>query len=84
MDPVSLLSIIGSVIGTGLAVGLTLALMAWRITVRLDRRIDSNKLSADADRRAWQATMDTFRQEMLRLAERQSHVEGRLESRTAE
>ena len=39
----------------------------------------------DADRRAIQtrfdAAMDTFRTEMQRLAERQSHVEGRIDER---
>ena len=77
------LAIIGTVIGTG---GF-LAVMAWRMANRLDRRIDADKAAADADRRAFlqradadrrafQASMDDFRKEMLRLAERQSHVEG--------
>lgn len=56
-----------SVIGTGLA----LTVMAHRITSHLDKRIDR---AEDAD--------STFRAEMLRLAERQSHLEGRLEERT--
>ncbi len=66
------LAIIGTVIGTG---GF-LAVMAWRMTNRLDRRIDADKAAADADRRAFQAAMDDFRKEMQRLAERQSHAEG--------
>ena len=41
------------------------------------QRIDDYRAEAAADRRAHQAAMDTFRTEMLRLAERQSHVEGR-------
>ena len=69
-------TIIGSVLGTGLA----LSIMAWRMASRLDRRIDNDKAAADADRRAWQQTMDDFRAEMLRLAGRQSHVEGRLDA----
>ena len=67
-------TILASVIGVGIA----LAGMAWRMASRLDRRIDADKAAADADRRAWQQSMDIFRQEMLRLAERQSHLEGRL------
>ena len=80
-------SIIASVLGVGL--GLTILLM--RTTARLDRRIDNDKATADADRRAfqteaaadrraWQQTMDAFREEMQRLAERQSIVEGRLDT----
>ena len=38
---------------------------------------------AAADRRAMQAAMDVFRTEMLRLAERQSHLEGQLAGRGA-
>lgn len=41
----------------------------------------ADRAEAAADRRAWQATMATFRAEMLRLAERQSHVEGRFDER---
>ena len=88
-----------TIIGTVLAVGVGLAALIMRSTARLDRRIDSDKATADADRRAIQArfdtAMDTFRsemgafrsemrtfeREMLRLAERQSRVEGRLDER---
>ena len=38
---------------------------------------------AAADRRAAQAAMDVFRGEMLRLAERQSYVEGQIAERGA-
>ena len=41
-----------------------------------DANRQADRAAADADRRAFQA-------EMLRLAERQSHVEGRLEERGA-
>ncbi len=79
-----------AIIGTILAVGFALAGMGWRMASRLDRRIGEDKAAADADRRAmqsaadadrreWQRSMDAFRQEMLRLAERQSHIEGRIE-----
>ena len=67
-----LFGIIGSVLG----VGITLAIMISRVTARLDRHIDE----AGADRRAFQVAMDDFRKEMQKLAERQSRVEGRLES----
>ena len=63
-----------TIIGTVLAVGLALATLIMRSTAR-----------QDADRRAIQArfdaAMDTFRTEMQRLAERQSHVEGRFDER---
>ena len=41
--------------------------------------IHSFRTEAAADRRANQTAMDTFRQEMQRLAERQSRVEGQLQ-----
>ena len=58
-----------------LGVGIALAVLILRTTAR----IDSYRAEAAADRRAFQAGMDTFRAEMQRLAERQSHVEGRLD-----
>ena len=64
------ISIIVPIIGTVIAVGLALATLIMRSTARLD-----------ADRRAFQSAMDTFRAEMQRLAERQSHVEGRFDER---
>ena len=81
-----------TIIGTVLAVGFGLAGLMIRTTARLDRRIDNDKAAADADRRAYQtaadadrrafqAGMDAFRAEMQRLAERQSHVEGRVAER---
>ena len=91
MPTADLIAIIGSVLG----VGLTLAVLIMRTTARLDRRIDE----AGADRRAFQAeaaqdrralqasmdsfraSMDTFRMEMQRLAERQSRVEGVIHDR---
>ena len=88
-----------TIIGTVLAVGVALAGLMIRTTARLDRRIDNDKATADADRRAVQARFDasmdafraemaafraemrTFEREMRRLAERQSHVEGRFDER---
>ena len=75
------IGIVVPIIGTVIAGVLVLGIMAWRITGRLDRRIDNDKAAADADRRAFQVAMDTFRKEMQQLAGRQSHVEGRLEER---
>ena len=87
-----------AIIGTVLAVGFGLAGLMIRTTARLDRRIDNDKAAADADRRAYQAAadadrrafqsrfdtaMDAFRTEMQRLAERQSHVEGKVDGRGA-
>ena len=71
------IGIVAPIIGTMIASVFALGIMAWRITGRLDRRIDNDKAAADADRRAFQVAMDTFRAEMQRLAERQSRVEGR-------
>ena len=103
MDAAALATILVPIIGTVIAGVVALGIMAWRITGRLDRRIDNDKAAADADRRAIQAridndkaaadadrravqarfdtAMDTFRAEMRRLAERQSHVEGRFDER---
>ena len=57
-----------------LAVGVGLAVLILRVTAR----IDSYRAEASADRRAFQQGMDSFRIEMQRLAERQSHLEGRM------
>ncbi len=75
------LAILGTVAGSAIALFLGLlglATMAWRMTSRLDARIDSERAAADADRRAFQAAQEDFRKEMQRLAERQSRVEGRM------
>ena len=76
MTPDPLFTIIGSTVGSITVVGITLAVLILRVTSRLD-----------ADRRAVQArfdtAMDAFRAEMQRLAERQSHVEGRVDERGA-
>ena len=61
------LAIIGTVAGTVFGTGGFLAVMFWRTASRLD-----------ADRREFQRAMDDFRKEMQRLAERQSHIEGRM------
>ena len=61
-----------AIIGTVLAVGLALGTMAWGVTDRLDERI--NRVE---DR--FQTSMNHFRDEVVRLAERQSRIEGQLE-----
>ena len=94
MTPDQLFAIIGSTVGSIVVVGISLAVLILRNTSRLDtdRRTfqasaDTDRrafqASADADRRAFQAAMDAFRTEMQRLAERQSHVEGRVDGRGA-
>ena len=76
MTPDQLYAIIGSTVGSIAVVGISLAVLILRNTSRLD-----------ADRRAFQTrfdtAMDAFRAEMQRLAERQSHVEGRVAERGA-
>ena len=69
MSPQDLYTIIGSNVVAVVAVGGLVGTFFWRTAARLD-----------ADRRAFQAAMDEFRREIQRLAERQSHLEGRLDS----
>jgi len=59
------------------AVGTALAVLILRATSRIDADRRAFQAEAAADRRAWQASMDDFRADMRRLAERQAHVEGR-------
>ena len=94
MTPDQLLTIIGSTVGSVAVVGIALAVLILRVTSRLDADRRAFQAAADADRRAFQAAADTdrrafhaameaFRTEMQRLAERQSHVEGRVAERGA-
>ena len=62
-----------TIIGSNVVAIAVVGTFFWRTVARLDRRIDE----AGADRRAFQAAMDDFRNEMQRLAERQSRVECR-------
>ena len=72
-----------TIIGTGIALAiLNVGLITW---LRLD--IKTDRAEAAADRRAFQQSMDgfrtemrTFQTEMQRLAERQSRVQGALET----
>ena len=70
-----------------LAVGVALATLIMRSTARMDADRRAFQAEAAADRRhsdakmdAFRAGMDKFRAEMQRLAERQSHVEGALDT----
>ena len=76
MTPEQLYAVIGSNVVAIAVVGGIVGTFFFRTVSRLDRRIDNDKAAADADRRAFQAGMETFRNEMQRLAERQSHLEG--------
>ena len=58
------------------ATGVALAILILRATARLDTSLENYRATANADRRAHQASMDAFRAEMQRLSERQSRVEG--------
>lgn len=68
MTPDELYAIIGSIT----AATISLAVLILRATSRSDRV----RSEGAADRRALQASMDTFRTEMQRLAGRQSRLEG--------
>ena len=76
-----------TILGTILGVGLALAALIMRGTSRLDADRRDVQQRFDADRRETQRrfdiAMDAFRSEMRALAQRQSHVEGRLDGRAA-
>ena len=80
MTAKDLYTIIVSLGGTIIVVGLALAGLIMRNTARLDADRRSIQAEAAADRRAFQAGMDEFRREMQRIADCQSHLEGRLHS----
>ncbi len=81
-----------TIIGTVLAVGTALAGLSIRTAARRDRRMDRFEAVMAAGRDRFEAAtaahrdrfedaMAAHRAEMHRLAERQSHVEGRLDER---
>ena len=72
-----------TIIGTVLAVGFGLATLIMRATARQDRRMDRFDDAMTAHRDRFDDAMTVFRTEMHRLAERQSHVEGRLDERAS-
>jgi len=65
------------------AVGLALAGIILRSTARTDRRIERFEDATAAHQERFEAAMAAFRIEMHRIAERQSHVEGRLDERSS-
>ncbi len=73
------ITIIASVGGTVVVVGLALAGLIMRATSRIDSDRRAADARHDADLREFRGAMDTFRSEMQRLAERQSHLEGRID-----
>ena len=56
--------------------------MTWTQTIALIAAI-AGGAEAAAGRRAWEASMEAFRSEMRRLAERQARVEGALNTAAA-
>jgi len=83
MEPATLSADTLTIIATVIGVGLALAGMMLRITGRMDRRMDRFDDAMAAHRQAMQDSMDTFRTEMRRIAERQSHIEGRIDERAS-
>ena len=67
-----------TIIGVVITVSVFLAGQNLYTTTRLDSRIDGVHREAVKDRRIFQAGMDTFRQELLAIAERQARLEGPL------
>ena len=70
-----------TIIGTVLAVGVGLAALIMWSTAWLDADRRALQARFDAAMDAFRAEMRTFEREMRRLAERQSHVEGRFDER---
>ena len=90
MHPLDILIIVGSNVLSVVGVGIALAAIILKaisraedkfdkVMARGDERFDKAMAEIAADRRAHQASMDEFRRQMQRLAERQSRVEGRHE-----
>ena len=76
-------TIVTSVIGFGIHQSNRIDALYNHVTTRVDTlnteanaRLDTWRAEAANDRRAERASMDEFRRQMQRLAERQSHVEG--------
>ena len=70
-----------TIIGTVLAVGIALAGLSIRTAARQDRRMDRFDAATAAHRDRFEDAMAAHRAGMRRLAERQSHVEGRFDER---
>ena len=83
MFPPEILTLIGTVIAIGVALATLILITTARINQRIDNHLartdekfDRYLAEAASDRRAHQASMDDFRREMQRLAERQTRLEG--------
>jgi len=77
------ITILIAVVGIGVTLGGLLLNAAGRIEAQIattNARLDSAIARADADRRAFQASMDEYRRDMQRLGERQARLEGQRES----
>ena len=83
MDAAILAPILAPIIGTVIAVGLALAGLLLRTAARQDRCMDRFEDAMAAHRDRFEDAMATHRADMQRLAERQSHVEGRVDERGA-
>ena len=70
-----------TIIGTVPGVGLALAGLSIRTAARQDRRMDRFEDATSAHRDRFETAVAAHRAEMHRIAERQSHVEGRLDER---
>ena len=62
------ITIIGTVIGTGLVLGV--------LIMRSTARVDADRRALQTSMDSFRAAMDTFRAETQRLGERQSRLEG--------
>ena len=81
MFPPEILTLIGTVIAIGVALATLILITTARINQRIhnhlartDEKFDRYLAEAASDRRAHQASMDDFRREMQRLAERQTRL----------
>ena len=75
------IALIAAIVGAAASVIVAVAISTGHIQAQVeaaDRRALADRAEAAADRRAWQTSMEAFREEMRRLAERQAHVEGAL------
>ena len=75
------IALVAAIVGGAASVIVAVAISTGHIQAQVeaaDRRALADRAEAAADRRAWQASMEAFREEMRRLAERQAHVEGAL------
>ena len=80
------IALIAAIAGGAASVIVAVAISTGHIQAQVeaaDRRAIADRAEAAADRRAWQASMEAFRSEMRRLAERQARVEGALNTAAA-